>query len=682
MPHGSDRGNCGNGNCGSNGSSSTSLASCQDGSSACAIKLSGSVMCMETEEETIFCWNLLVDNCQTEQLCKVALSLDVRSFFTNEPYAPGPGIFATATWSVTAESGLMPVIDPAYQGTGQFLTIKTLPQGRTAFTLCAVFPRCTADLLFMKMLASVFTLKATLGRSNITTVNISNYIAPTCNCATCDDPDVVYCDFDTPDDLVTSANDAVDTNTLQTNNPPGPASSEGRVYQFTSFIIDGVEQLTSPVFYSVLNSNVAVSSLPNNHVPIILYQQDGITNIRYLGNFNAALGALFQSVGVDEAWKAILNPSFATYNDVDRVRIVYPEIVATWSITLRNFDNSVTVFSQCANPESIELTPTLLRECVYVDWDEMRKTNIDALLLSSPPITWTILDFTVNGISLGGLPFTYQIANSGQLTDNVPTDTYYNNNATALNDYFTLVGVQNFWMAAATGNNLFQLTYPNTAYNWVMTIRREFNNDIYYYTNDGFVSNQLGFTTSNTVYDMICESRPLSYQMGQQPVDLLNREGEENFMATAQAITLAEAEAKAITLAEDEEKTRSGAVTRSRVQLFQNKKYKDSTPLQSVAPKSKENVIGLLKERAETIRTWLADRLSSEAFQLYLYGSQVRGVSTSGHPDIDIWFVCDSLDKRTSTVLLEELMQTMPFKLDIAHVSSTILEKNVLAIEL
>ena len=72
----------------------------------CKITLSGAASCTETDIQVIYCWNLVVENCDCQALGKSTLSFDIRSFQTDSVFSIGPGIFSTATYSITAESGV------------------------------------------------------------------------------------------------------------------------------------------------------------------------------------------------------------------------------------------------------------------------------------------------------------------------------------------------------------------------------------------------------------------------------------------------------------------------------------------------------------------------------------------------------------------------------------------------
>jgi predicted nucleotidyltransferase len=75
----------------------------------------------------------------------------------------------------------------------------------------------------------------------------------------------------------------------------------------------------------------------------------------------------------------------------------------------------------------------------------------------------------------------------------------------------------------------------------------------------------------------------------------------------------------------------------------------------------------LLKARLREIVEALTDELGHDDFKLYLRGSQIRGRSRSGSPDIDLTLYCSDLvdnDERLVEVRTKILLD-MPYKIDL-----------------
>lgn len=98
-------------------------------------------------------------------------------------------------------------------------------------------------------------------------------------------------------------------------------------------------------------------------------------------------------------------------------------------------------------------------------------------------------------------------------------------------------------------------------------------------------------------------------------------------------------------------------------QLLEEKRSKPCTPLSFPTPSTWKDIQGLLLERCILLKN-ACDSILEDPFQLYLFGSQVNGVSQSGNPDLDIWCIYPkgSFEQKKSIV------QACPFKLDFAFI--------------
>ncbi len=664
---------------------------CSKGADCAEVTLSGTAFCTETDLQTVFCWDLVVNNCEG-QLGKTTLSFDIRSFRNDMPFSIGPGVFATATYSITAESGVNGTVNTAYAGTGVFYTVISLPSGSTTFTICAAFEKNNPTLCISQLSPSVFTLRSTAGSACRKNIQISAFIAAPDNCATCNVPHV-FCDFITVDKLPRGAEYAL-ADKLDTTIPV--VSNEGSVYEVTSFIINGNEQMGSPFYYTILNVGVTVTSLPNPHAALIFNQNGGF---QYLANFNLVFGGLFESLNLENNWKAIINPDFDNYKSVDVVRIVYPINATSWSITMTRHDGTVytyqsvggvgyvtssngfdtrdTQYQYCNSPQPIDLTATALQECYYVDWDRTDVMLVDNIITNQGPITWTIKSFVINGITLFNGNYSYVISNLGQLTKNQPSDQFYNNNSVMLNNFFTSLGIQTQWTAATLNATAMLITYPNNADQWSIVIERN-NGDIYYYTQQGIVMNLNGYSSTNSNYAFMCTTVPLGFTVtwGPDNYDYLsidtniNDDGPSAPSNNMIPLAIPKERRRGIKLDEHSQK---------RVLLRNEKASKEATPLTIPPPRSSSEVQGLLYDRCLFVYNSLQDKFQGKKVELFIFGSQTSGHSSSGQPDIDLWVVCDEspLSMQETRTILDNLTHEATFKLDITSIDRRILLNRV-----
>ena len=144
------------------------------------LTLSGSEERTETEIDINYCWTLIVDNETNKCLACATLLLDIRSFQTNAAFSVGPGVFASASYTITPPDGLVGTVNALYAGTGTFYTTHNLPPGESLFTVCATFTKPAPILDFTTLLPAVFTVKGLQNGpcSNVLTVNETVSIDP------------------------------------------------------------------------------------------------------------------------------------------------------------------------------------------------------------------------------------------------------------------------------------------------------------------------------------------------------------------------------------------------------------------------------------------------------------------------------------------------------------------------
>ncbi len=418
-------------------------------------------------------------------------------------------------------------------------------------------------------------------------------------------------------------------------------SPDGNVYTITSFIINGVEQLTTPYYYTILNPNVTVTSLPNPHEPIIL----NANSVNYLANYNEVFGSLFQSLGISSQWQALLNPQ-----GLDIITLIWPNTVSTWSIEVLRHDGRIYTYYSNGNvvsdggfesinspyfycsgePVTVNLTATDSVTCEYTDWDITRIPYNGSF-----PITWTINHFSVNGITLFSGNYVYVINNASDFVVQNPSDTFYINNSIFLNNFFASIGLASTWSAATIAEKMMTVTYPNNALQFVLGIVRN-NGEQYYYQAGGLVTSVPGFNSEVSGYTGNCVNAPIT------------RTAKREIPTTKPQ------------------------------QLRLIKEKKEATPLTIPAPKTSADIKGLLYERIKTVWNKLSEKL--QHFELYLFGSQAKGYSASGSPDIDLWLVTTQMNKASTRDLLDQIVMEVDFKLDITHVDQMVINNRALAI--
>lgn len=422
-------------------------------------------------------------------------------------------------------------------------------------------------------------------------------------------------------------------------------SSDGIVYTITSFIINGVEQLTAPFYYTIINPGV-ITLLPNPHDPIIL----NYNSIDYLANYNLIFGELFQSLGISNDWQALLNP-----NGLDIMTLIWPMSATSWSIEVLRHDGTIytyysngnvvsqngfesinTAYYYCSGgPTVVNLAATQTATCDYVAWDITRLPYNGGY-----PITWTVNLFAVNGNTLFSGAYSYIINNPGDLVFQNIGDTYYINNSIFLNNFFASIGLGSSWSATTVDHNTLQISYPNNTSQFTLGIIRN-NGQQYYYQVDGFVTSVQGFNSTNAGYSDVCASSPLRTVAIRTP--------------------------------------QKGTRLTSAQELKLIKSKKKVTPLTIPAPLASQDIQGVLYERIKTVWDMLSHKL--EHFELYLFGSQAKGYSASGSPDIDLWLVTPETTRNTSRMLLDQIVMDLDFKLDITHVDASVINNRAIAIK-
>lgn len=304
----------------------------------------------------------------------------------------------------------------------------------------------------------------------------------------------LICTLNTPDCLQNGA-DLEGSGDFETNNGT-ISSNDGIVYRIDNFFINGVEQLTTPFSYSVVNSGVGATSLPNPHEAIILssFGQE------YLGNFALVFTELFQSLGLNGTWKSILNGYEANVGTKDNFSIIFPTTANSWSINMTRHDGNEYTFNRnglvtnnttgynstdegytfCPVPEQFDLSPTSRADCLYQTWDETQFSP------GNLPTSWTIRAFYINGELQTTTPYVYNITSVGDLTFNNPGDSFFNNNSVMLNEFFTSLGLESEWSASTTNSSQFRLISPTV--DFLLQIERN-DGDVYNFRQNGFMNN-------------------------------------------------------------------------------------------------------------------------------------------------------------------------------------------------
>lgn len=117
---------------------------------------------LETSTQTVFVWNLSVDNLTDLRLC-AEIRLDIRSYQRTTGYTPGPGLFALPppqgpTYSMTSAGNVEASANAAYAGAGRVYTVHALPPGTSTFVLSAAIENSNPLTSDVQMRESVFSV--------------------------------------------------------------------------------------------------------------------------------------------------------------------------------------------------------------------------------------------------------------------------------------------------------------------------------------------------------------------------------------------------------------------------------------------------------------------------------------------------------------------------------------------
>lgn len=408
-------------------------------------------------------------------------------------------------------------------------------------------------------------------------------------------------------------------------------TNEGLIYEISSFKINGAEQLSSLFYYTILNPGMSPTYGPYADEGIVVYQN----SYNYIANFSMIFGSMFKFLNLDSNWKCILNPS--DNNKTGTVlRFIYPQDVGNWSITFTrhdgvefrytsdglltrtdgSWDSNMTGYTYCTSPSLIGTAPPI--QCQYLCWD---RSNTEQQL-GGAPFTWTVTTFEINGIPMLASPFSRTYGPSQIVLS--PDPSYTLNNQIFLNDLFASLSLSPAWNIMITGFNTFDLLYPGDVQEFVMVIMRA-NGQKYVYRNGGFTTNFDGFTSENS-YPTKCTLLGSKFRPSRLDV----------------------------------------------------KASKLETPLSFPPPKSSRQIVGLLRQRLMTVRVLLKKKMRSSNFRLCLFGSQIKGVSSSGKPDIDLWVVpTKSPMPAKMDKIIEEVKNEVDFKLDLTMLNPETLKKMV-----
>jgi len=399
-------------------------------------------------------------------------------------------------------------------------------------------------------------------------------------------------------------------------------TKEGLIYEVQSFMIDGVEQLTNFHYYTILN--------PGNVATFGPYAHEGLTihtnAYSYIGNLGAIFGTLFQATGLETNWKCLVNP--LDNNTSGKIlRFLYPKEVASWSITVvrhdgisytytsdgklvttdGSWDSDLAGYTYCKNAVDVGISPP--SQCQYLCWDRAQTESQE----SATPFVWTVSYFSINGIPQLSAPFSRTITSADIVLSPDPSFTL--NNEIFLNAMFTHLNLASEWHATITGNNTFDLTYPGKALEFLLVIVRS-NGESYTYQDGGRTASYNGFIGENS-YGIKCVSL--------NGLKVVNPR----------------------------------RVTKIR---------KLETPLTIPPPKRSEDIRGLLRTRLKTVTSLIKSKTGAK-FKLYLFGSQIKGISSSGYPDIDVWVVPEKgrnwLERQDQEKLLADVKKAVDFQLDI-----------------
>ena len=405
---------------------------------------------------------------------------------------------------------------------------------------------------------------------------------------------------------------------IQTTDSLTSTHSDGSMtYTITSFVIDGKEHIEEDFSYTIGKEE-------GQELPIMLIQ-NGTT---YMANFQYVFGGMFTSVGLGDTWKAVLDVGNVDGKIDDYIRFVWPSNVENWTIDIVRPDGSAYTYSSDGkltskdssydSSETEYYSPTRYfssvdykskTTCKYVTWDTVSADFKDF------PVNWTVDFFYVDGIKqdLGdGIKFSAEKTEDLTVIDK----SYYSDNSALLNDVFSCYGGQG-WNATTISSTEMLITHP-TGVDFLIGITRK-DGVQYYYKQGGLVSNDAGFDSVSYGYSDSCTT----------PILL------------------------------GADKTTETPLDDASTKL--------ETPLTVPPPTTNEEIDGLLRDRIQEVHDLLSKSLTT--FNLYLFGSQIKGYSRSGHPDIDLWLVTDEKTKTETRPELVAIKDSVGFDLDLTHIN-------------
>jgi hypothetical protein len=298
----------------------------------------------------------------------------------------------------------------------------------------------------------------------------------------------------------------------------------GILYQVTSFLIDGNEQLSSPFLYGVSDSSVIPPV--NYHTPLIQY--DGSSY--YITNFSHIFTDMFAFLNLPN-WLAIAAPGINLPTEPNRIQIAWPETVATWSITLIRPDGNVYTYSQngrlvgtngydnfdstfmsymlCNQPTLISTIPMNIITCRY---PAINRARYDALAPEPPPayypMTYGVSYVIVNGVFITSS--TTSITLNSVLDLNV-SGAVYTNQTDLLNTVFTANSMLH-WLATTISDNIISISIPDNVISFEIgyyRINNGFPQQNYVFREDGILMGIEQPYFSSSSYQSSCTSVPI-----------------------------------------------------------------------------------------------------------------------------------------------------------------------------
>lgn len=109
------------------------------------------------------------------------------------------------------------------------------------------------------------------------------------------------------------------------------------------------------------------------------------------------------------------------------------------------------------------------------------------------------------------------------------------------------------------------------------------------------------------------------------------------------------------------------AQSRAQHELWTIKKTKEPTHFDgSIYPVLQyENMGPRLKERLAQVRQ-VAEKVLGKGLRIWMFGSHLRGISSSGEPDIDLYLYREDLNPLEIYTEFLKIAQELPFKVDLS----------------